>query len=124
MFDINKFIAEHGLQNKDVVPVLKDEFSKMDKFLFSKVCHPELYGVRLVEGGENLLTHIFSTKPPAARRADKHRVRYSVRCRITKAQKTRLQQAFKRDGYKTIQNGMSTIIEYYIRRGLPKEEIK
>lgn len=100
--------------NKAIIEIVHSKYPGYDKYLHSKVNNPEKYGVRRIDEAEKLIEDTFIQKPQKPVRADKHRIRYSVRMRTTKAKKTRLQQAFKRYGYTTEQSGMEKLTDYFL----------
>ena len=114
--DINEVMITNGIRAKDIVDIVKQVYPKYDKSLQSKVERPDAYGIKLLGSAEKLVMDTLATKPHAPRRADKHRLSHSARCRISKTKLGRLQQAFKRDGYDTVQSGMTWLIDNYLLR--------
>ena len=112
--DVKAFAEEHKIMDKDIISTIQSEFKKYDKHLHSKVKRPEEYGIRLVEDAELLIESAYATEPKTPRRADTHKLKCRVSCRLTKRKLKRLQQAFKGDGYDTIQDGLDFIIDKYL----------
>lgn len=113
--DVKSFAADHGLQDKDIVNLVKYWHPKYDKYIHSKVKRPDDYGIKLLDSVEEMLRETIGDNPPAPRRADKRRKPCRVQCRLSKADFKRLQQAIKADGYDTIQSGVSQIIRNYLK---------
>lgn len=113
--DIKTFAADHGLQDKAVVSLIKSEHPKYDKYIHSKVKRPDDYGIKLLDSAEKLIQDTFGTSPPAPRRADKRRKPCRVQVRLSKHDYKVLQQCIKRDGYDTMQAGVSKIIKDYLK---------
>jgi hypothetical protein len=99
------------MTDNEIITTVHAEYPGYDKYLHSKVNHPAKYGVCRIPEAEKLLS---DTTPCAPRREDKHRAKCSARCRMSKTKLGRLQQAFKRSGYTTIQSGMEALTNYYL----------
>jgi len=113
--DVKTFAADHGLQDKDIVSIVKSDYPKYDKYLHSKVKRPDDYGIKLLDSAEEMLRETIGANPPAPHRSDKRRKPCRIQCRLSKADFKRLQQAIKADGYDTIQAGVSQIIKNYLK---------
>lgn len=99
------------MQDKEVVALIKAEYPKYDKYLHSKVKKPLEYGIRLLEEAEKLIT---TTEPQKPHRADRHRIRCKVSCRLKERKKKRLQLALKKHGYFNMQDGLNYIIDLFL----------
>lgn len=117
MLKVKEFREERGLMVKEVVTVISEQYPGYDKYLNSKVENPERYGIRLVNDAEAILEQAFLKTAPAARKPDKRRLPQRIQCRLSKGQFERLQQALKRDGYDTVQAGITAIITQYLDGG-------
>ena len=113
--DIKSFAADHGLQDKEVVNLVKSEHPKYDKYIHSKVKRPDDYGIKLLDSAEKLIQDTFGTNSPAPRRTDKRRKPCRIQVRLSKHDYKVLQQCIKRDGYDTMQAGVSKIIRDYLK---------
>lgn len=114
MLHVKEFREERGLIQKEVIAVIQERYPGYDKPLNSKVENPEKYGVRLVNDAEQMLEDAFLKTSPIARKPDKCRLPQRVQCRLSKPVYERLQQALKRDGYDTVQAGITAIIDRYL----------
>jgi len=99
------------MQDKEIVKIIREHYPKYDKFLHSKVKRPELYAIRLIEEAEKLIS---PEKPQEARRADRHRLRCRVSCRLSERKKRRLQQALRKYGITSMQDGLNYIIDQFL----------
>ncbi len=108
------------MQDKEIVKIIREHYPKYDKFLHSKVKRPELYAIRLIEEAEKLIS---PEKPQEARRADRHRLRCRVSCRLSERKKRRLQQALKKHGYTSMQDGLNYIIDRFLGEGHGQKQL-
>lgn len=114
MLNVKDFRTERGLTSTQIVAVMREQYPGYDKYLNSKVENPEKYGVRIVNDAERLLEEAFSRTAPEPRKRDCRRLPQRIQCRLSKTDYTRLQQALKREGYDTIQAGITALIERYL----------
>jgi len=118
--DIKQFVEDNQLQDKDVVSVVKDQFSGYDKTIHSKVKKPDKYGITLIDTAEKLIRAQFEDgmlQATEAKKKDRHRLPCSMRCRMSKRLKRRLQQRYKADGFKTDQQFLDSLINRYLGDG-------
>ena len=116
MLQVKDFREQHGISQRDAVNVIREQYPGMDKHLLSKVENPEKYGVRLVNGAEQVLEDAFATTALKPRKPDKRRKPMRVSCRMSKTLYERLQRALNKAGYDTMQAGISAIIEEWLNR--------
>ena len=116
MLQLKDFCSERGITGAQVVQVMREQYAGYDKYLHSKVCQPDKYGVRLVNDAERLLEDAFAKTAPDGRRRDCRRLPTRVQCRLSKTDYERLQQALRRDGFDTVQAGLAHIINMYINK--------
>lgn len=121
MLDVRQFRESRGISAKEMVEVAREEYPGYDKYLHSKVERPEEYGIRPVLGLESAWEAAFTGTAQKARRRDNRRLKARIQCRMTQTEFDRLQHAFRRDGYTTMQEGMSNLIKQYINKGEPNE---
>jgi hypothetical protein len=114
--DIKSFATEHGLQDKDIINLVKYWHPKYDKYLHSKVKRPDDYGIKLLDSVEKMLRETITS--PVPRRTDKRRKPCRVHVRLSKHDFKALQQCQKRDGYDTMQAEVSKIIKDYLKERL------
>lgn len=117
MIDVKAFREERGITAKECVRVIKAQYAGYDKALHSKVENTSKYGVCLIDDAEHVLEEAFCKTAVNLPRRDNRRLKFRIQCRLSKTNYERLQQAFNRDGYITIQEGMSELIKRYIREG-------
>jgi len=114
MLNVKEFRTERGLTSTQVVAVMREQYPGYDKYLNSKVENPEKYGVRIVNDAERLLEEAFAKTVPEARKRDTRRLPQRIQCRLSKTDYARLQQALKREGFDTVQAGVSALIARYL----------
>jgi hypothetical protein len=114
MLDVKAFRESRGLEAKSIVEVMREKYPRYDKYLHSKVEHPELYAVRLVNEAEDLIEPAFLPTSPASHRPDRRRLPMRIQCRLSKAKYERLQLALNKVGYKTVQIGLNDIIDQWL----------
>lgn len=114
MLLVKQFREERGIGMLEAVSIIKEIHPGMDKPLLCKVENPDKYGVRLTTSAEQALEDAFTTTAPKVRKPDKRRKPMRIQCRLSKGQFELLQQALNKDGYTTMQEGISALIERYL----------
>lgn len=114
MLNVKDFRTERGLTSTQVVAVMREQYPGYDKYLNSKVENPERYGVRIVNDAERLLEEAFAKTAPEPRKRDYRRLPQRIQCRLSKTEYARLQRALRRNGFDTLQAGMTYIISRYL----------
>lgn len=114
MLDVKAFRESRGVTAKQCADAVREQYHGYDKHLHSKVEHPEKYGIRLVLGAEQALEDAFTGTFPEPRKKDNRRLKARISCRMTETKFERLQRAFRQDGYSTMQEGISYIINLYL----------
>ncbi len=115
MFNMSEFIAKHGLKDGQAVGIVREKYPGYDKHLHSKIKSPDKYGVRLVPMAERYLCKAFDQAAPIARKRANRRLPARIQCRLTKRDLGLLQQALRRAGYKTLQDGLLHLITKYLQ---------
>lgn len=69
--------------DNDFVKVLKPTFPGVDRSLVVKVRNPERYGVDWITAAKVLISGHTSKTPQKPRYGDSHRLRHSIRCRVS-----------------------------------------
>lgn len=116
MLHVKNFREERNLTSSQIVKVIREQFPKYDKYLHSKVERPEEYGIRLVNEAETRIEDAFLKTALNSHKRDNRRLPQRIQCRLSKANYERLQQALKRDGFDTVQAGLSYIINLYLEK--------
>lgn len=114
MLNVHDHLEQTGTSRKDAVAAIKEKYTGFDKQLLCKVENPDKYGVRLVNGTEQILEEAFTATTQTARRPEKRRLNKRVQCRMSETTLRRLQQAFRRNGFDTVQDGIAFIIDKYL----------
>ncbi len=114
MLDVKAFREARGVTAKQCADVVREQYPGYDKHLHSKVEHPDRYGIRLVLSAEQALEDAFSATSPEPRKRDNRRLKAKIQCRMTESKFERLQRAFRHDGYATMQEGISHLIDKFL----------
>lgn len=114
MLLVKQFREERDVSQIAAANVIKEIHPGMDKHLLSKVENPDKYGIRLTNSAERALEDAFPTTVIKARRADRHRNKKKVQCRMSERLYERLQRALNKAGYNTMQDGLEFIINSWL----------
>lgn len=110
MLDLKTYRAAHSLSGKEVAQTLRPYYPKVNKIA---ICMAESgeYAIGLLPEAEQILTG--ENKP---RRADRHRIKSRVSCRVTSEVLEQFNSAMQREGYSTCQSYMEHIIREHLKR--------
>ncbi len=93
-----------GVQNKEVVTVLKQKYPGVDKALLSKVTRPWKYAIDFIEDAKALIHDAFpegasqeAPRPHVKRKGDGHRYTRRAEARLPPAKISRLQYHIDQD---------------------------
>ena len=114
MLQVKGFVESMGLDRKEVIQALREEFPGFDKTLLSKVENPDKYGVRLLNRGEQILEENFSNTAPAVRKVEKRKRPSRIQFRLTVKEFETLQRAFRQAGFETMQQGMAALVAAWL----------
>lgn len=112
--DVKEFRLKKGLGPKELVQVVREIYPCYDRYLQSKVEHPEKYGIRLLQDAEDEIVKTYSKTADAPRKPEKRRLRCRLTVRTTKKVYAQLQRVLKRKGFETVQAGLTHIINAYL----------
>ena len=116
MLNVKDFRMERNLKSDQLVKVIREKFPKYDKYLQSKIERPAEYGVRLVHEAEALLEDAFIKTTPTPHKRARRQLPQRIQCRLSTTNYEGLQQAFKQDGFDTVQAGLTYIIHLYLNK--------
>ena len=105
---------------KEMVDVVRKRYPKYDKTVQSKCENTQDYGTVLASDAMEALYKHFGAKPPEPPKATRHgKHRYSCRitCRLPDADYAALQQRIKAEGYATMQDWLTDIVNRYLQNG-------
>ena len=117
------YIRNKGISAKEIVATVKDSFPRYDKTLQSKCEHPE-YGVDLTapalvsvirKFAPELLNATQEIDSPKPKRADTHRLKKSVKCRLTDETYNKLLNRIQHEGWATVQEWLASKIHEYLK---------
>ena len=114
MLQVKEFVESMGLDRKEVIQALREEFPGFDKTLLSKVENPDKYGVRLLNRWEQILEENFSNTAPAVRKVEKWKRPSRIQFRLTVKEFEALQRAFRQAGFETMQQGMAALVAAWL----------
>lgn len=105
-----------GLKLDELADILKEIHPNIDKALLSKCENPEKYGVKL---DYETFKHLYQTADPEGwekykRHTDGHRLRKSIRIRMSEETFDRLHRLMEEDGYVSFQEWGTVQIFRYI----------
>ena len=111
-----------GVQNKEVVTVLKQKYPGVDKALLSKVTRPWKYAIDFIEDAKTLIHETFpegasqeAPRPPAKRKGDGHRYKTRAETRLHPAKRARLQHHIDNDTrYPDVASFVRESVDVYI----------
>ena len=107
--NMRRFIARHGLKNKQIVETMREEFPQYDKYLHSHACNEKRSGVTVCPRGSRLLKEKYAGADQRA--ADLP----TVKCRLPNEVRDALHEKWESEGYHTQQAGMVHIITRYLK---------
>lgn len=108
--DVKKYRLDNGLQVKEIVAIIKQKYPRYSKITHCMVENPDGYGVKLLPEAEALLPE------NPARKQDKHRNKYRLSCRVTKARYEAVKQAIEQDGrFTSVQAFLDWWIYVYLK---------
>lgn len=113
--DLNEYAITNNMSSREIAKIVQPCYPGLDRPLLSKARNPQRYGIRLVESAEKLLMDARPETPQKPRRADGHRYKRAIRCRVSQRKYDRVHRALKRSGYETIQSGMDALTDYYLK---------
>ena len=117
--DLREFRMSAGLQTADVIDAVRDRYSGFDKTMLSKCENSWKYGVQLLPDAMEAVYALVPGVAEARRRAreDRHKLTCRVHCRVSEDKLGLLQQRMQTDGYATMQDLLSDLLERYLEGG-------
>lgn len=111
--DVKHFRVSGGLTVRQMVAELRKEYPGYSKITHCMVENPGRYGVKLVPNAEERLADAF---PASVRRADRHRNRHRLYCRLSELRYEEVKQAIEDDGrFSSVQAWLEWWISVYLR---------
>ena len=111
-YDLQRLRSLHKLD--DMVTLLREEYPKLDKPLLSK-CMNDGYGIQLKPDALRTLGQRFDPDGWENRRSkDRHKLKDSVRCRLTRREFEEFSAYYRRDGYSDAGACLHALIGAYI----------
>lgn len=120
-YDLQRLRDLHALPA--MTDYLRQSYPKMDKPLLSKTMN-EGYGVQLVPPALRSLAEHFDPDGWAKRReGDRHKLKDSVRCRLTRREFEEFRAYYRRDGYPDAGACLRELIRAYITAWIERDLI-
>lgn len=116
--DLRELRLRCQLPAKEMVAVVRELYPKYDKTMQSKCERGAEYGVDLRPDAMEALYRRFDPGALEARKRAKtsgHRLTCRISCRLEDEDYRALQQHIQADGYKTMQNWLTDMVQQYIR---------
>lgn len=111
-YDLQRLRLMHKLD--DMVDFLREEYPKLDKPLLSK-CMNDGYGIQLRPEAARILAQRFDPEGWENRREkDRHKLKDSVRCRLTREEFEEFSSKYRADGYRDANAWIHAAILRYI----------
>lgn len=115
-FDLKKLRISKNIAAKDMVAVVKSLHPKYDKTVQSKCENGEAYGVCLLPDAETAICDTFAPELKEKRKKDSHRLTCRISCRLENNIYEELQRNVKTEGYLTMQDWLTRVVEQYNAR--------
>lgn len=120
-YDLNRLRSLHKLD--DMVSLLREEYPKLDKPLLSK-CMNEGYGIQLKPNALKILGQRFDPDGWESRRSkDRHKLKDSVRVRLTRRELEEFSSYYRRDGYTDAAACLRSLISAYVTAWIERDLI-
>lgn len=117
--DLRELRLRCQLPAKEMVAVVQERYPKYDKTMQSKCERGNEYGVDLRPDAMEALYQRFDPAALAApwrrKKNSGHRLTCRISCRLEDKDYRALQQHIQADGYKTMQNWLTDMVQQYIR---------
>lgn len=114
-YDLQLLRSSHSIPMQDMVAVIQKTYPKMDKPLLSKCLNGDAYGVDLKADAVRQVAETFDPEGWANRKdRDRHILKYSVRCRMTKEEFEKFTAKYRADGYRDANAWVRQAIQKYI----------
>ena len=120
-YDLQRLRSLHKLD--DMTAFLREEYPKLDKPLLSK-CMNEGYGIQLRPEAAKALAQRFDPEGWENRREkDRHKLKDSVRCRLTREEFEEFSSYYRRDGFPDAAACVRSLIQQYITAWIERDLI-
>lgn len=113
--DLKKLRLEKNIPAKDMVFVVKELYPKYDKTVQSKCENGKAYGVCLLPDAEDAIRDKFAPELKTKRKKDTHRLTCRISCRLENEVYEELQRNVKSEGYSTMQDWLTDVVNRYNR---------
>lgn len=124
MMNIKDWRHDTGVTRREIVDAVRSKYPKFDKYLESKVEHPESYGVRLCDGAEVILKDMVqpvSDPASANEKAEKNRrkemqrkLKNRIQCRLSDKDFKALKRYMDNHHFDTLQDCVTHILLAHI----------
>lgn len=117
MNELKELRLSHGITAAQMVAAIQKIYGGYDKTLHSKCENSQKYGIQLLPPARDAALSLVPGAAEAQKRAkrDRHRFTCRLSCRLDTETWRRLQQQIKRDGYSTMQDFVSTLVQKYLQ---------
>ena len=115
-YNLQLLRSSHSIPMQEMVEVIQKDYPKMDKPLLSKCLNGDIYGVDLKADATRRVAETFDPEGWAKRREkDRHRLKYSVLCRMSKEEFEAFSAKYQADGFPDANAWVRHAIQQYIR---------
>lgn len=117
-YDLQHFRLTHSIPMQGMVDVIQKLYPKMDKPLLSKCLNGDSYGVDLKPSAVKAIVESYAPGDWKKRRAaDRHRLKDSVRARLTPEEFSAFTAKYRADGFQDANAWIRAAIQRYISEG-------
>lgn len=115
-FNLKKLRKDKNIPAKDMVEVIKAIYPKYDKTVQSKCENGAVYGVLLRPDAVDAICERFAPELKQGKKKNDHRLKCRISCRLEDDEYEALQLNIQADGYTTMQDWLTAIVQDYNRR--------
>ena len=112
MQGLKAYRIQHGIQAQEIVSVLREIYPGYDKTIQSKVENSDKYGISLTPAAKKAIRQKFSPNDHHGQ----HRLTKRISARLTDSKYQDLMNAIDIDGFVTVQEWLTYIVDDYLRR--------
>lgn len=117
--ELRELRLSQKLPAKAMVSVVKEIYPKYDKTLQSKCERGDEYGIQIRRDALESLFARFAPErleEPKKKKGSGHRLKCRISCRLPDETYADLKRFIKEDGFKTMQDWLTSVVEEYVQR--------
>lgn len=117
--ELRELRLSQKLPAREMVSVVKETYPKYDKTLQSKCERGDEYGIQIRQDALNSLYARFAPElleKPEKKKGSGHKLKCRISCRLPDEVYADLKRFIKEDGFETMQDWLTHIVEEYVQR--------